>query len=492
MIARVTFAFVCLASAAHAATWHVATTGNDTQAGSSAAPWRTIQRAANAVAPGDTVIIHAGTYVGFTVSTVATQSAPIKFVADGVVTINGAATANRDAVVVYRGAWITIEGLTVTGATRAGIAALECHHVTVRKNRVDQNGRWGVFSSFCDDLVVENNEVSRSASEHGVYASNSADRPVVRDNIIWGNGMCGVHMNGDINFGGDGVISGAIVERNIIRNNGALGGSGINGDGVQGAVIRNNVLDGNHASGISLYRIDGGAPSTGNVVVNNTIRMASDARWAVNIQDGSTGNTLRNNILLHPNTSRGAIHACNTCLPGLVSNYNAVVGRFMVDGTMLDLAGWRTRTGGDAASFAASDGQLFTNATAGVLTLRAGSLAIDQGTATGAPERDVVGTLRPQGAAIDIGAYEYCETTCSGGGTGPDGSDGGDGGDGEGGDGGPTGEDEPGDSGGSNDNGPSTVEPVVGGCSTSGGAGWLVALVALAWCGLRRTRAVRA
>jgi hypothetical protein len=408
-------ASILVGNVALADTFHVAVTGNDGAAGTSAAPWRTIQRAADAVQAGDSVIIHAGSYLGFRVDARGTEAAPIAFVGDGEVEIQGSATANRDAVLFEGAAWVSVEGLSVSGATRAGISALECEHITVRGNRVDANGRWGVFSAFCDDLVVEDNEVSRSAGEHGIYASNSADRPVIRRNRVWGNNMCGIHMNGDINFGGDGVISGAIIENNVIIDNGRSGGSGINADGVVGAVIRNNVLDGNHASGVSLYRIDGGAASTGNKVINNTIRMASDARWAVNIQDGSNGNTLRNNVLLNPTAGRGAIDLCDACVTGTVSDHNAVVGRFLVGGDPVDLTGWRARTGGDQSSFVATDAQLFTDPAAGDLTLRDGSPAIDQGVAQGAPTHDVEGTGRPQGAAIDIGAYERCDGPCAGG-----------------------------------------------------------------------------
>jgi parallel beta-helix repeat protein len=472
MNARLLLALVSVSSTASASTFHVATTGSDTNAGTAAAPFKTIQRASNAVAAGDSVVIHAGTYTGFVVDAVGTQAAPITFSGDGVVNINGAATTDRDAVHIEGASWIVVEGLTVTGATRAGISALECDHITVRKNKVDQNGRWGVFSSFCDDLTVEDNDISRSGTEHGVYASNSADRPIIRRNKISGNGMCGVHMNGDINFGGDGVISGAIVESNFITNNGALGGSGINGDGITGATIRNNVLDGNHASGVSLYMIDGGAPSKGNLVINNTIRMASDARWAINIQDGSSGNTLRNNILLHPNASRGAVDICTACVTGTVSNNNAVVGRFSVNGTMTDLNGWRTRTG-DTASFVATDAQLFTAATD--LTLKSGSLAIDKGLATGAPTVDVLGVARPQGAGIDLGAYERCEGTCTGSSGG--GSDG-DSGSGSGSDEGSGSGDETG-SDGEDYSGPVVEDPGEGGCTAVHTPGWALALLTL-------------
>lgn len=474
---KLSVAFVVVSgSVAAAGTFHVATSGNDGAVGTSAAPWRTIQRAADAATAGDTVVVHAGTYAGFVVDARGTETAPIVFSGDGAVTIDGAATTDRDAIHIDGGAWIRIEGLTVLGARRAGISALDCEHVTVRGNRIDGNGTWGVFSAFCDDLVVEDNELSRSATQHGVYASNSADRPVIRRNRIWGNAMCGVHMNGDISFGGDGVISGAIVEANVIYDNGRLGGSAINGDGVTGAVIRNNVLDGNHASGISLYSIDGGAPSTGNALVNNTIRMADDARWAVNIQDGSTGNVVRNNVLLDPAPGHGAIDLCGACTTGLISDHNAVVGRFSIDGQLLDLAAWRARTGNDSASFVASDAELFADAAAGDLALRPGAPAIDSGVSDGAPPDDVTGTARPQGGGIDIGAYERCDGTCAGGGD--------DDGTGGGGDG----------SGGSGDDGEPPSTPASAGCTTTttttttGSLPWL-AVGALLW--RRRSRISR-
>ena len=78
---------------------------------------------------------------------------------------------------------------------------------------------------------------------------------------MWGNSQNGIHMNADASLGGDGIISDALVEENVLYDNGATGGSAINCDGVQDSRIQNNLVYDHHSSGISLYMIDGGAAS---------------------------------------------------------------------------------------------------------------------------------------------------------------------------------------------------------------------------------------
>jgi hypothetical protein len=89
-------ALVVLAgNVAAADSFHVATSGNDGAAGTSGAPWRTIQRAADAAAAGDTITVHAGTYAGFGVDARGTEAAPIVFSGDGAVTTRSTSTAGR-------------------------------------------------------------------------------------------------------------------------------------------------------------------------------------------------------------------------------------------------------------------------------------------------------------------------------------------------------------------------------------------------------------
>ncbi|MGA2243355.1 MAG: carbohydrate-binding protein [Verrucomicrobiota bacterium] len=58
----ITTLLMSLAWAAGAAEFHVMVTGNDANPGTTAAPFRTIQQAANVAQPGDVITVHAGTY----------------------------------------------------------------------------------------------------------------------------------------------------------------------------------------------------------------------------------------------------------------------------------------------------------------------------------------------------------------------------------------------------------------------------------------------
>ena len=394
--------------------YFVATSGSNGASGSSETPWQTLQYAANRVQAGDTVVVRAGNYVGFQLETDGRSDARIVFQAESGVLVDRANPMRGQHGINLEGAdYVTIEGFQVVGMERAGIRSVLNHHVVIRNNVCDLNGYWGILTGFSDDLLIENNTTTRSVNEHGIYVSNSGDRPIIRNNTIWGNRSNGIHMNGDIEMGGDGIITGALVEGNIIYDNGRGGGSGINGDGLQGSIIRNNLVYNNHASGISLYQINGGGSSTNNVIVNNTVLQAADGRWAINIQNGSTGNRVLNNILYSSHSFRGVIDISSNSLAEFVSDYNTVMNRFTTTGgdSVLTLAQWRTQTGQDLHSILATPTDLFVNVATNDYRLKSGSLAIDAGTSANAPAKDLLGNARPSGNGYDIGAYEHGSTT---------------------------------------------------------------------------------
>jgi hypothetical protein len=411
-------AVVWIASVAESAsaplrTFYVDPAGSDAAAGSITSPWRTLQKAANTVRAGDLVVVRAGRYAGLYLTTSGTATDPITFRGEPGAIVDTQNPTTPDGINLEGASYVVIESFTVTGLPRAGIRAVLNSHVTIRGNTGDLNGRWGILTGFSDDLLIENNAMSRSQAEHGIYVSNSGDRPVIRGNLVWGNNANGIHMNGDVSQGGDGVISGAVVEDNIIHDNGVAGGSGINCDGVQSSIIRNNLLYNNHASGISLYQIDGGQPARNNQVLNNTIVMASDARWALNIQNASTGNVVRNNILYNQHSFRGSIAISADSLPGFASDTNVIMDRFSTDGgdTRVTLAAWRSATGQDTHSIIAGPAALFVDFGGNDYHLSSTSPARDAGGTLASVTDDLEDAPRPQGLAFDIGAYEFPAVT---------------------------------------------------------------------------------
>lgn len=395
----------------HAGTYYVAERGRDDGPGSARAPWKTLQHAAETVGPGDTVVVRPGVYDGFELTRSGTPKARIRFVAEkGVIVDRGPGHDSRDNINLEGASYVDIEGFEVTSAWRAGIRAVECERVRIRGNVVHDNGRWAIFTGFCDDLVIENNVASGSRREHGIYVSNSPKRPVIRGNRIAGNRQAGIHMNGDASMGREGMVIGALVEGNLIHDNGERGGAGINCDGCQDAVFRNNILHDNHANGITLYRIDARRPSTGNRVVHNTIWMSDRARWCIRIVDGSTGNTFASNICLSDHATHGAIDIDEASLRGFTSDHNVLVPRFTsTDGAKtLAMDGWRKLSGQDRHSITAAAGALFVDAARRDLRLADGSAAIDRGDRKIALKHDYFGHARPAGAAPDAGAVERC------------------------------------------------------------------------------------
>jgi hypothetical protein len=413
---------LCLATATRATDYWVKNGGSDGADGLSAATaWATLPHAADQVGPGDTVHVLDGSYQGFYLETSGTAGSPITFKAEGsAVQITSDNPTTPDGINLEGASHVVVDGFVVNDRTRAGVRAVTASFVTVRNCSLGHNGRWGILTGFVDDFLAENNEAHHSVAEHGIYVSNSCDRPIVRNNRVHDNHANGLHFNGDAELGGgDGLVENALVEGNVIYGNGAGGGSGINMDGGVNGVIRNNLLYDNHSSGISLYRIDAAAGASGNLVVNNTIVNAADGRWCININEGSTNNTVRNNILYNLHPSRGVIVIDDSSRPGFVSDYNSLMDRMSPDGdaTILDLAEWQA-LGYDAHSFVATPAQHFL-VPGSDFHLLVSSPAVDAGTPAGAPSVDLDGSPRPVGAAVDVGAYEMQLLECGDGGPDP-------------------------------------------------------------------------
>src|SRR5262249_30995253 len=148
-------------------TYHLATTGSDTNSGSSSAPWATLQKAANTVQAGDTVIVHAGTYVGMNRygKTGGTAAAPISFLADPGVIVTHVPSSGlpndtlADINVEASGGYYVIQGFTINSdgtAQRAGIRLAGSDNTRVLSNAVDR-AFIGIFVSDSQGVLVQGN-----------------------------------------------------------------------------------------------------------------------------------------------------------------------------------------------------------------------------------------------------------------------------------------------------------------------------------------------
>ncbi|HYF37815.1 MAG TPA: right-handed parallel beta-helix repeat-containing protein, partial [Prosthecobacter sp.] len=396
---------------------HVAPGGSDTTGtGAAATPYREIRKAVSVIAAGDTVLIAPGAYKGFDAVSLgsAVTTTTIRATGPGVTITptTDRGTNNQHNIVVWLCTKVIFEGLTSTNATTSGMRLIECQGVTIRGGTFANNGKWGIVTSHCVDVVLENNDCSGSVLEHGIYVANSGDGPIVRGNRIYGNTNSGLRLSGDANQGGDGIISGALIENNIIYDNGASGGGAMNMDGLQDSIIRNNLIYNNRATGIALFKGLSTAGPSGVKVLNNTIIVSATGRYCLRITDVVGGLTVRNNILYNLNTARGQF-SWNTPADAAFtdSDYNLFGGGRYVstdgENSRITMTNW-IAAGHEPHSVANSIlVDLFLALASNDYRLSKTSPATNAGTALADVPTDLLGVVRPQGPAPDIGAYEF-------------------------------------------------------------------------------------
>jgi hypothetical protein len=407
---------------AAAKTFYVTPTGDDHLSGNEAEPLLTLQRAADLVQPGDTVFVRTGSYAPFTVRASGAANAPIRFVADAGTQIN-ANGEGVDAITLDGVAWLELEGFGATSTGGAGLRLHNCSAVTIRRNQFIDNQLWGMIADHCDELLVIDNQIRNSARTHGLYLANSGDRCIVRNNVITHNASAGIAIGGDNKSDQDGIVTGTLIEDNVVISNGVDRSASIVLDGAVATVLRNNVIAKGGGAGVTLQHKYGGAASTGTLLEHNTIVLALSTTVALDLRDAAVDTTVRNNILvagiwpigtrtadeLVPE-AKGAIAVALDSLAGLQSDYNVVTPRFLIgdEPTPLTLAQWQQRTKQEKHSVDPLIYRLFRDAANDNFALVDGSAAVDRGADGKGLGRDVAGHARPVGLHVDIGAYEYC------------------------------------------------------------------------------------
>ena len=297
---------------------YVAASGNDADDGSKEKPWQTIQRAVEWAQPGAVIIVQPGTYEPFHTVRSGAAGLPITFHAAGAAIIGppgGVQPVERRAhnqqelyrlnnIHVQQSDYIVIDGFQVQHAGRSGICVLESRGVVLTNNVISAAGVFGILTGFAVEIQILNNQVFGTREQHGIYVSNSRDphdRPVIRGNETYANTGNGIQLNGDCQMGGDGIINEALIENNVVHDNGMKGLSliSLNDSIVQNNLIYNNGKAGG-AGGIHLAdEEDCKLPSRGNVVVNNTV--VEPAIAGIRLTDGAADNIIFNNLVISQN-----------------------------------------------------------------------------------------------------------------------------------------------------------------------------------------------
>ncbi len=377
--------------------------------------YSTIQSASNAAVPGDTILVLAGNYAGFQVTASGTSISPITFKANDSNVIINSDGPTGDGIRLQNVNYITLEGFDIRNPSQRCIAARGATSTSpmisniIRKNKCSNSGIEGFYLSQLKQALVESNNITNAGngivgfSLHGIYLANAgSDDTILRDNIISGTGSEGMHFNGDILQGGDGIITGLLIERNRISG---TADNGFSMDGVRDSMIRNNLVYNAGRSAARAYQIDA-AQGPYNLSFVNNILLSGSAGWPIKITASAGKHKFFNNILLSPN---GALIVDNI---DFVSNYNAVSDGFSSNGevSVVNLASWKAQ-GYDLNSFIAFASGLFVNPVSNDYNHLAASPAINAGISTLngvlAPIIDLEGNVRPQSLGYDIGAYEF-------------------------------------------------------------------------------------
>ncbi len=272
-------------------------------------PGDDIEAAMNALAPGDVLIMHGGTYevtdrLGVTL--MGTEAMPITIrAADGEVPVISRPDANQNIIDIDAAEYVTISGIEFTGGS-AGVRWASSRFITFVENhihdtadvafRANDGGTYEAFhilrnhihhtngtgegmylgcnENACQffDAVIAGNYIHHTNQAtvdqgDGIEIKEGSYNNVVRDNVIHDTNYPCLITYSTVGNGAPNVL-----ERNVLWN---CGDHGI--QSAADAIIRNNIILGSASDGIAMQPHQSGAPANLTVVHNTVFHATNDA-----------------------------------------------------------------------------------------------------------------------------------------------------------------------------------------------------------------------
>jgi hypothetical protein len=332
-------------------TFFVAPGGSDSDPGTRARPWKTVQRAFERLRPGQRALVRGGTYVAdHVVERAGTRTAPITVAAvPGEKVVLRAAATSGDTYplrVTSGAAFVRIQGFVLERAK--GTSSTNVY-----------------FEGRAHDVELSRNEI-RFSQDQGVFVENGARRIHIIGNRI--------HDNGRGHESGQHQSHGVYIE------------------GADHLVANNVIYAHPHGFGIQVY-----PENKGTIVVHNTVVGSGHSGIVVGGDGGVSNITIRNNVLAF-NASYG-VQMDSDCPTRVSIDRNVIHGNRSGD------------VQGGCSGVSTSGGNITSNPRFVApgrkdYRLSRGSPAINRARGDYSLRVDVRGRRRPAGGGYDVGAFE--------------------------------------------------------------------------------------
>lgn len=418
---------ILIANEAWSGIYYVSPNGSDSNPGTNELPFRTIQKAANVVQAGDTVLVMPGEYnERVTLQTSGISSAYITFKSEPrrqATVLHGFDTNNKD--------YIRIEGFNIThnaGGWEGGGIWLWGDYIEIVDNYIYNVPGQAISPSWLSSAKHNYNKIINNK----IYKCNKGFVVTGKGWLVEGNEVERLYrwdvMEGSA-YGEDADYSRFFGQDHIIRNNyfhgtssSEIGTSHVDGfqtfgsspNTVNNVIIENNIIIGFFHQGMMMAGDEG---ALNNITVrNNIFNGGGTSAWLICARGISNLNVYNN---LFANT---AIHGVgfrmsgSTPTIGEIKNnifYNAGSNYWAESGCTLDSRNNLLYKKGEYINpdnypnNIVNQEPKFANPEFNDFKPQSGSPTIDVGLTLSGFDTDIVGILRPQGEGWDIGPYEY-------------------------------------------------------------------------------------